>query len=353
MATSAREFVESRRRQFYPKADLGLEDSDLLGLGQLSRQISSEQARVALKSMGIEVGSLIPMEPTGTFHELFMYTVRDVKRSVLKVNRLSAMFVDFPLISELAVSKVLTDHQIHHGNILAVDCSRSVVPFDFQVMDYVAGDSFRSFDSDEDAVTRHLPALAAYLRDCHRIEGQGFGLVSHQARDRSVLTGLHTGWLDYLLVRLDRHIWLVSQAGLVSPNEVADIHDVFRELASIQFFESSRLLHGDCGPHNSILTPDGNIALIDWEDALFGDPLFEVAMWATFNPQRRWRTFFDGYFAKGWEPDFYFWAYFLRISLAKTVVRLRFGYKDQPGRELASMRIQRALAAISSIRKSH
>lgn len=110
---------------------------------------------------------------------------------------------------------------------------------------------------------------------------------------------------------------------------------------------SPRLLHGDCGPHNAIVSPDGGIGMFDWEDAVLGDPLFEVALWATFNPPRRWKWFFQGYFEAAWEPNFLFWAYFLRISLAKTVVRIRFGYHDVPGREPAHERIHRALHALA------
>jgi len=38
-----------------------------------------------------------------------------------------------------------------------------------------------------------------------------------------------------------------------------------------------------------------------------------------------------------------FWTYFLRVALAKTVVRHNLGLRDRPGRPPASRRIQLAL----------
>ena len=91
--------------------------------------------------------------------------------------------------------------------------------------------------------------------------------------------------------------------------------------------------------------------LIDWEDAVAGDPLFEVAFWATFHPERRWDAFFAGYRKDPLEtPEdrLRFWLYFLRIALMKTVLRHRLGCTDPPGRTPASQRIQRALRGLES-----
>ena len=82
--------------------------------------------------------------------------------------------------------------------------------------------------------------------------------------------------------------------------------------------------------------------LIDWEDCLAGDPAFDVASWGTFvgNHERR------AAFLKGYAPDggpgadfeLRYWLYSLRILLAKTVHRQRFGYartdRIEPGARL-------------------
>jgi thiamine kinase-like enzyme len=91
--------------------------------------------------------------------------------------------------------------------------------------------------------------------------------------------------------------------------------------------------------------------LIDWEDACIGDPMLDLANWATFHPERRWPVFFEaaseqGPYAQRSEMRALFWLYYLRVALAKTVHRIRFGVTDKPGRPPASMRIQRALKGL-------
>jgi aminoglycoside phosphotransferase (APT) family kinase protein len=341
-------FLEERRSQFYPKADVVIDDQDLRDLAQLPAQISVDDARRALLSRNIAAVSIEPMSSTGTFHELFTVSEPSHPTRVLKVNRVPALFADRPLLAELSISSALSARGIPHAQIRVADCRRDAVSFDFQVIDFVAGESFRAFDGDEAATIAVLPLLATYLRQCHAIEGDGFGLLANAENDGE-LSGSQESWSDYLSVELDRHVRLTTAAGLVSAAEAADIAAVFATVASVAPLSRGRLLHGDCGPHNSIRTLAGQVLLIDWEDAVLGDPLFDVAMWATFNPPRRWEVFFDAYFGRSWRPDFLFWAYFLRISLAKTVVRLRFDYHDVSGREPASRRIQQALAALVAL----
>ena len=108
----------------------------------------------------------------------------------------------------------------------------------------------------------------------------------------------------------------------------------------------ARLCHGDLGNHN-VFVRDGHVsALIDWEDCLAGDPVYDVAFWATFHPPRRYDALIAGYRAAGTVPeDFFrrFWLYYLRVALAKTVVRARFGLVDLPGHMPASLRIRLGL----------
>jgi hypothetical protein len=82
-----------------------------------------------------------------------------------------------------------------------------------------------------------------------------------------------------------------------------------------------------------------------------GDPLFDLAGCALFHPERRWPALFGGYFGR---PDLpadrhgAFWRYALRLALARTVMRLRFGVADLPGRAPAAARIARALQALEA-----
>lgn len=339
-----------RSQEFYPKADSSINDAVLRGLATLPRQLSVESAGPAFVSAIGPVTAVRELDAIGTFHELFAAEDSAGTTRILKANRIPDSLDDLAMVSEHSASVLLTASSVRHGRVTDVDRSRTVAPFDFEVMDFVAGESFRAFDDDEDTVLARLPLLAHYLREVHGIVGDGFGLLSDL--DEESPRGLSLSWNDYLHLRLDEHLRLLEGANILSAEQSSLITVALEARAALFDTVEPRLLHGDCGPHNAIVQPDGLLSMIDWEDALFGDPLFEVAMWATFNPPRRWAAFFAAYFdlpdsAAPWQPDDLFWTYFLRISVAKAVVRVRFGYRDVPGREPASLRITRALDALS------
>jgi len=93
-------------------------------------------------------------------------------------------------------------------------------------------------------------------------------------------------------------------------------------------------------------------AVLDWEDALLGDPLFDVASLCAFHPERRHTAILDAYAFPRGDRDAVarFWIYFLRIAVARTVHRLRFAYPDPPDRPRPSGRIQLALARLAALK---
>lgn len=53
-------------------------------------------------------------------------------------------------------------------------------------------------------------------------------------------------------------------------------------------------VHGDCMPKHVLVAPDGSARFIDLDAAQVGDPLFDVAVLTTFEPQRL-DAVLDGY----------------------------------------------------------
>lgn len=215
-------FLESRHRQFYPKADIELTGANLKSLTDRPSPFEKSELYAAIASKGLSVSSLQPLAK-GTFHELFQCVDSTGTRWVLKANRIADLVRDFGPEVEAIVSRQLRSQEIEHATVVGVDCSRHVVDFEFQVMKYLPGVSFRSFDDDEGAVEDHLPALARYLRGCHEIVGEGFGLVSNQGTSDAFMSGVNETWSDYLSRQVDRHIRVVRNAGIISNGQVSDI----------------------------------------------------------------------------------------------------------------------------------
>lgn len=220
-----------------------------------------------------------------------------------------------------------------------------------QSVDLVEGASLDTRDADEAATQRGLRAAAALLARVHRIPGAGAGPLSlERLRAGAAIAGLHASWPEFVRLRLDDHLRECEAMGAMSAAEAARARAAFRG-PLLEGAAGGALLHGDPGGHNFIMWGDEVAGLIDWEDALVGDPLFEVASMCTFHPVRRHAAIFAGH---GLEPRRAtpswdrFWLYFLRIALAKTVHRHRFGYADTPGRSPAAARIQLALRELDA-----
>jgi Ser/Thr protein kinase RdoA (MazF antagonist) len=159
-------------------------------------------------------------------------------------------------------------------------------------------------------------------------------------------------WPEYIVLRLPEHLDVCSRIGAANHQETRRIEATFESAMNLLASFTPALLHGDLGSHNIFSDGTNITALIDWEDSLSGDPVFEIAFWATFHPERRHAAFLDGYRSVCPLPDDFdlrFWLYFLRIALAKTVLRHRLGIPDRPGRSPAAARIQRGLHRVESL----
>ena len=106
------------------------------------------------------------------------------------------------------------------------------------------------------------------------------------------------------------------------------------------------ILHGDLNDANIFCDQGKIFAIIDWEDCLLGDPIYDIASWGTFfRNSERIELLIRGYKSITEIPnDFWqrYWLYFLRISLAKTVHRYRFGAIN-PDSNLGESRIHDSL----------
>jgi hygromycin-B 4-O-kinase len=179
----------------------------------------------------------------------------------------------------------------------------------------------------------------------HAIRGARAGPLSLVQLRSGTIAGLHTSWREFMHLRLEEHLRECAAMGALSAAEAACADQAFSG-PLMAGAASGALLHGDPGGHNFIMSGDTVAGVIDWEDAMVGDPLFELASMCTFHPERRHAAILEGHgttLAAGSPALGRFWLYFLRIALAKTVHRQRFGYADAPGRTPAASRIQLAL----------
>lgn len=189
--------------------------------------------------------------------------------------------------------------------------------------------------------------LAGQLRKLHQLKGRGAGLIVN-GRD---LEGSWPTWEGYLKHLLPDHALYTIEHQLLPANVASEVMQAFIDWRQEPAQTEGSLLHGDLNDHN-LFAQDGRLTdLIDWEDALIGDPVFELAGWCCFtgHPEEEWAAFLDGYHEGTERPASFqraFWLYYTRIALARLVQLHRQGFKDL---EAAKSRMARGLKGIEAL----
>ncbi|MGC4941683.1 phosphotransferase family protein [Kribbella sp. DT2] len=134
----------------------------------------------------------------------------------------------------------------------------------------------------ESSDTAALTGAGRSLVKLHQIAGDGFGRLS------AARLPTWTGWLSEQVGSLDALV----DAGLLPDDHRARLI----ELVATRSTEPGRpvLLHGDLHPRH-VYAADGVLtAIIDWGDALYGDPLFDLARFSIAGPDAT-TAVLDGY----------------------------------------------------------
>jgi aminoglycoside phosphotransferase (APT) family kinase protein len=300
-------------------------------------------------ALGVGVRVMDPSVHRGTFHWVAFATLEDGRRVVLRVNRLSHPALVSGLRTQIALSGLLATRGITCGSVLASDLSCGALSAEFVITDYMDGTLLAALETHEEDMIGGIRAVGAALKMIHALEGEGAGPVVEVSGDAA--SGRFDRWWNFVRHRLEEHVSHCVAAGGLTPGEASRVVGEFEAAPLCGSEPTNCLLHGDPGPANVLLVAEGGAVLLDWEDALIGDPVFDLASAALFHPERRWPALFEGYGVDPFECDDFrwrFWIYALRIALARTVMRDRFGILDVPGRTPAVHRISRALEALES-----
>lgn len=334
-------------RLFYRKADLDVPDQLLHDLRArrrtFARLTAGAVAREAERVLGLRRATAVPRD-AGTLHAVYVVSDADGPRCFARTGLPGLPEPAGELAVDRTASRAASTAGIPTPAVLHVDLTRSHVPFDLELLAIAEGEPLAP-DAAGDAARRDLGRTLAGL---HRVTGEGWGLLDPTS---DTPRGLHASWTEYVHVNLDAHLSGCAADGSLASSEIDAVAAAFREAAPALRDAPRALCHGDLGAPN-VLTNAGTItALLDWEDALIGDPIFDLAGWGTFiGHHERRGTLLAGYAERAPLPDDFevrYWIYAVRILLAKTVHRRRFGYAATD-RIPAGDRLRPAIAALAA-----
>jgi len=242
--------------------------------------------------------------------------------------------------------------------VLAYDITCDHYPFSFLMLSSAPGACLRAIDIDSGYFPLLVRNLGVRVAELHAIsmEDRGFGLIDTETLEKeNVLKASCDSWKEHIFLNLSSHLSFAHDWQVIDSAEMGLIRSVFEECSNV-FRERVRpsLLHGDLGSHN-VFVDTASFAIksiIDWEEALIGDPAYDIAMFASFYRMHEFmEPFLNGYAASRAIDNgnlfLKLWLYYLRIVLAKSVLRFRLGY-DSPGNSKSSPKIK---LAISNLKK--
>jgi aminoglycoside phosphotransferase (APT) family kinase protein len=236
--------------------------------------------------------------------------------------------------------------------VYKIDISHSLFPFDYEIIDEVKGSPLNAPDvkSDVTALTAGLGRLVAVM---HKNGATGAGMLDvRNILDGGPGKGLVRTWREFIFLNLDSHLEQCVRMGALTAQQSEQIEYIFQNALVSLSLNETVLLHGDLG--NSNIYSDGReiTAVLDWEDCMAGDPVFDIASWGTFvGNHEKLTVFLNGYREVRSLPadfEFRYWLYYIRIMLAKTVHRHRFKY-DISDRIPAGQRILKGLEGLRAV----
>jgi aminoglycoside phosphotransferase (APT) family kinase protein len=316
-------FTAYQKTFFFTKVD-GVYPVDILvtHLGQHEPHLRT----IFRKKLNAEVTKVTELSRR-TLH--YVYKVESADGSyIVRINAAGHFYHELSFYTEAWVMRELADRSLPHLNILEIDTSRSLVPFDYEIMDMSQGETLFDISLTNSMPMMVIGQLGAFVASIHEIATRGYGPLTIPSILADTPQGIHDSWLSYIILNMVSHIESCTLLGFITQAEATEIATV---LSNVEHIEISQpmFLHGDVANHNTFVKDNKISAIIDWEDCISGDPVYDIAYYGSgcFGYEMSFDAFLTGYKSIRTVPadfDRRYWLYYLRISLVKALVRERF-----------------------------
>lgn len=277
----------------------------------------------------------------GTFYAVLAIE-DDYEKYIVKVPVRTSPYSAWEFAVEKKLNNIFLNFSVPHASVLDFFISSDGRP-QWLLQQYVSHESM-PFGS-------HNPQWAVIqgnaLSGLHKIKGKGFGLLDPKGTlENNIPTGVHGSWRSYIFCNLDEHVQYLTENGLIDEYNVSRILKLIEDMEENTFVPT--LLHGDPNIKNFLFYGSKLRAIVDWEDALIGDPVYEIASWVSFYDNYRFLEKFLMGYGETQKSTFLkkLWTYYLRIVTAKAVHNSKFGHSNL---ERSIQKIQIAIRKLQDI----
>ena len=272
---------------------------------------------------------------TGSAGNHYAYEVRFADRTLFFRADDGKTDDDYMLAEECAM-RLARAQGVPAPRVHVTDVSLSLVPVRYQFIEWLADPPLRRYDQqgalDRAAVGRQLGRHTARL---HRIRLAGFGFLNTEALQRGgEPAGLDASNRAYFQKKLPDHLRFLRDAQFLPPQVLDEIERLLARHDRLLDLPRGSLLHKDLAFWNVLGSHDRITAIIDWDDAVIGDPVDDIAIVKCFYGPDVIGPFLEGYRETAPLPDDFearLSLYLLRNMLWKAVIRIFMRYFDMTG----------------------
>jgi len=238
------------------------------------------------------------------------------------------MEVETTLMDRVRPTGVPTPH------IYAFDATRGHYPFAWQLMEMVPHpDLNRLYKAGELDSQKVMHQLGSYIAVWQQIVGSGYGPYNTTClRNYGQLTGLWPAYRNYYLLNLERHLNFLVDGGFLDADYRQDIIKLVKVNDFLLNIPQGCLVHKDIALWNVLGDRYTIRSVIDWDDAVSGDPTDDLSLIGCFHSGSEMRALIDGYLSIKPLPEEFekrFWLHMLRNMIFKAVIRVGAGYFEK------------------------
>lgn len=320
----------SRESIYYWKCD---RESAFRAVPQPDREAIERPLSEAIRDqLDDQSASLEPFAVQGNHLAWLLHHAEDKRTSFVRVET-GPEGDDYLEVESFLLDAVRSRH-VPTPQVVGCDATRRRTPFAWQVIDYLKYPNLQHWHKRGEL---DLPALGAQLgraiASFQQVPVSGYGpFRTDVLREQGQLAGYHSSYRDYFHLNLARHLAVLVESSLLSRAEGNQITDLIAAQDSLLDIGQPCLVHKDMAFWNLLGTRDRLAAVIDWDDAIAGDPVDDLALLGCFLPQSFLGTVLAGYQSIQPIPAAFaprFWLHVLRNLLFKAVIRLRGGYFEK------------------------
>ena len=325
--------ITDRSNIFYWQTDRAITSEEARLIWQDRHSYFSDDEIVASVNHILKDDKLIKLKPFDLKSQMNLGNVNSVRKGELSSGKkmiirlhpkgvANGYFYVESLVAELARENGLPSYQT-----FAIHDLENLDDFSFQVIESLPGVAVqRWLESHSQDEAKLLYQIGQNMAKIHQIRVSGFGPFNNTQAKLNNLVGLHDNLMDSVRAGLNFNLKILTQEGLINDTQVKEIKNLFSSSNLLLKLDQAVLVHNDFADWN--LLTDGQVitGILDWDEAVAGDPIMDIACWSTFFDPDRIEGFLAGYWSVASKPDDFqerFEFFRLRYVISKMTLRLR------------------------------